>query len=213
MRVGRLHGRDEGRRAFLGGEGLQPTAPRRPSDQPDGDQIVTDGPSPRRRSSSAASTCSVREPRRGDRLSAEDSDAGGKVGPPRHGLRGRWLRRAHARSGGAAVGAGRGRRPPVPRGVGTGGRGAHPRARRLRPRRGGGAGRLPRRPRGPGRPVAAAPRPRGSRPPPGTRRSTASAGLAGSRTRCRSSKRSRRRTRRTRWTRWTTAPSRTTGCA
>ena len=35
------------------------------------------------------------------------------------------------------------RRSPVPAGIGTGGRNAHPRARRLRPRRGGRAGRVP----------------------------------------------------------------------
>ena len=39
------------------------------------------------------------------------------------------------------------RRPPVPRGIGPGGRDAHPRPRRLRPRRGGGPGRVRRRPR------------------------------------------------------------------
>ena len=44
------------------------------------------------------------------------------------------------------------RRPPVPRGAGTGGRDAHPRPRRLRPRRGGGPGRVHRRTRGLARP-------------------------------------------------------------
>ena len=64
-------------------------------------------------------------------------------------------------------------RPPVPARVGTGGRDAHPRPRRLRPRRGGGPGGVPRRARalaGP-RECRTIPRP-GSSASGGTRRST-----------------------------------------
>ena len=83
-------------------------------------------------------------------------------GPAGHGLRGARLRGPLERGGGRAVGAARGgRRPPVPARVGAGGRHPHPRARRLRPRRGGGAGRV----RGGARALAARRRARATRPP------------------------------------------------
>ena len=90
----------------------------------------------------------------------------------------------------------RGRRPPVPAGVGARGRGLDPRARRLRPGRGVGAGGVRDRARAvaprrhPGQPGRA-----GSRPRPATGRSTGSAGTASARRRprtppdCRSSER------------------------
>ena len=72
-----------------------------------------------------------------------------------------------------------GRRPPVPRGVGPRGRDAHPGPRRLRSCRGGRPGGVRRRPRDAGRVTACRTTPApGSRPRPGTGRSTGCAGAA-----------------------------------
>ena len=167
--------------AFLGGEGLQPTATattvaRPPDGEPDRHRRAV------RRDEGAARRllpARVRGPRRGDRLGARRSPCrGGTVEVrPVMDYEARGLRRPLERAEARAV------EPPAEavdrlfrRGVGTGGRDPDPRARRLRPRRGGGPGRVRRRARAlAARRAARATRPPGSRPPRATRRSTGSA--------------------------------------
>ena len=84
----------------------------------------------RRRSSSAASTCSTA------RTSTRRSTWAAKIPGAQSGC----VEVRPVRVFAVRLSARRSDRPPVPARVGAGGRDAHPRPRRLRPRRGGGAG-------------------------------------------------------------------------
>ena len=106
--------------------GSSPSPPRRRCVCPTASAWSPTAHSRRRRSSWPASTPRVREPRRGDRVGGED---------PR-----RAERHGRGAPGDRDHDAGSGGRPPVPARVGAGDRHAHPGARRLRRRRGGGAG-------------------------------------------------------------------------
>ena len=119
---------------FRAGEGLQPATTATTVRVPNGERIVTDGPfAETKEQLGGLLRARLQGPRRGDRMGGEDPDGQERM---RRGSPGHPVRLADAE---------------VDRlfrqRVGPGGRHADPRPRRLRPRRGGGAGRVARRAR------------------------------------------------------------------
>ena len=167
-RVQRLHPDAQGpRRRTSAARRSSPSRPPRPLRVKDGQTVTTDGPFAETKEGLGGFYL-IEAPDLDEALDARARSAPASAHGVDRGPAGRrTIRRPRRR--GSAVGATRRlsladaatherRRPPVPRGAGTGGRDAHPRPRRLRPRRGGGPGRIHRRARdlartrGPGQP-------------------------------------------------------------
>ena len=144
-RLGRLHAGGQGRRGLRGRRG--PRSPPTPPPPSRWSRAATTS-SPTARSSRPRAArrllpARLRRPRRGLAWARKIPMPGGKVEVrPVMDYEAAGSQRARPARGLRSRGLARARRPPVPAGVGAGGRQPHPRARRLRPRRGGGAGRL-----------------------------------------------------------------------
>ena len=204
---------------MLGGEALQDVATATTVRVRDGRRIVTDGPFAETKEHLGGYYL-IDAPDLDDAIEAAARIPGAAArqgrGPPDHGDG--LIDGCRARDG-RAPGPARRRRPRLPRGARAGARHADPRPRRLRPRRGGGRGRLRHGARAlAGRRRPGATRAPGSRRPRATGRSTGSGARARSPRRPRRSRATRRSTRRRARARcsrpWRTrcTRSRTTGC-